>query len=77
MHATFDLSPQLDDVDKVVQVLRAEVEPAIGVQQALAFEVAVSEALTNIVVHGYKGDVDGGTIYPTVYGRTRRPADHP
>lgn len=59
MQHTFDLSPQLDGVDKVVQALRAMAEPILGSQTAVAFEVAVSEALTNIVVHGYKGR-DGG-----------------
>lgn len=62
MQHTFDLPPQLDDVDKVVQALRAVAEPVLGSQTAVAFEVAVSEALTNIVVHGYKGQDDGQDI---------------
>lgn len=62
MQASFDMSAALHHVDAMVQALRAQVEPALGVQQALAFEGAVSEALTNIVVHGYKGTVGGAGI---------------
>ena len=59
MHPTFELPPQLDAVDDVVQALRAEVEPVLGSLQAMAFEVAVSEALTNIVAHGHTGVASG------------------
>lgn len=57
-----ELLPRLDKVDETVQSLRVVVEPLIGPQQAVAFEVAVSEALTNVVVHGYHGSDEGGRI---------------
>ncbi|QBY01236.1 ATP-binding protein [Rhodophyticola sp. CCM32] len=62
MHHSFDLPPQLDEVDKAVQALRALVEPVLEPEQASCFEVAVSEALTNIVVHGYEGIQGGKTV---------------
>ena len=59
MEHTFDVLPQLDKVDETVQALRVLAEPLIGPQHAVAFEVAVSEAVTNVVVHGYDGNAEG------------------
>ncbi len=66
MKHAFKLPPQLGDVDEAVQALRALVEPVQGNQSAVAFEVAVSEALTNIVVHGYEGRANGSSISITL-----------
>lgn len=62
MQHDFELLPRLDKVDETTQALRVLVEPVIGPQQAVAFEVAVAEALTNVVVHGYDGMADDSSI---------------
>lgn len=56
------MPPQLDAVDPVVKALHAAVASVLDAEAAFGFEVAASEALTNIVVHGYAQIEGGGDI---------------
>jgi serine/threonine-protein kinase RsbW len=57
----FQMPNRIDDVDPMVMTLASEVDDLLAPEARFRFELSVSEALTNLVLHG-KTDVDDAVI---------------
>ncbi|QIE43204.1 ATP-binding protein [Meridianimarinicoccus aquatilis] len=55
---TFSMAAKIDDVDPMVLQLKAIAETVLDPDRVVAFEIAISEALTNVVRHGMIGRED-------------------
>ena len=55
MHASFEMPPEVGAIDPTVRSIRAAADPWLASDTVHGLEVALSEALTNIVAHGYGG----------------------
>ena len=53
MHASFEMPPEAGAIDPTVRSIRAAAAPWLGADGADGLELAISEALTNVVAHGY------------------------
>jgi serine/threonine-protein kinase RsbW len=55
MRLSFDMPARLEAIDAMVDNLRRAAEPFLSAEELFGFEVAVSEAVTNVVKHAYGG----------------------
>lgn len=56
---TFDMTNSIDAVDPMVMTLRSKVAPVIADDTRFRFEIAVTEALANLVTHAPTTSPDG------------------
>lgn len=55
----FSMAAKIDDVDPMVLRLKAIAETVLDPNRVIAFEIAISEALTNVVRHAMAGQENG------------------
>jgi serine/threonine-protein kinase RsbW len=61
VHQSFEMPAHLEAIDAMVVDLRLAVQPLLRDEALFGFEVAVSEALTNVVKHAFAASADRET----------------
>lgn len=57
-YRAFSMAARIDDVDAMGLQLKAAAAPMLSEDRLIAFEIAVIEALTNVVLHALRGVPD-------------------